>query len=338
VDFLNTKVGTRNVFVLGPMHVVRANVGLEFNYESMEMEEVDGYSAPILTEVVEWPFAVDAAGIAFPGNIYGVRTRCWRRPMADGGGDKEWWTAVPKSLPSGYTPGDRYSGLEAGLYADYLGDNPMLGTSWNRRTATGLLLNSTTDPDGVRALWTPMNLNQEVLGSSTVYPVSYGFINDDDPMTYDPVIAMIAGSHIGFRGAKITATIVNPGALSDPYPHVVERELHVFCAPVTSGAWLNFDDPPEGMVDLGSFTVSHTFTGLASPGVTQEIILGDLKPTTDGILHNFFIYGDALALTEPEWLNFISLSWQLSPRVDVPLCYDASMGNRVAPGGYINPS
>lgn len=325
--------------VLGAMNPCRASTGEEYNYETEQFEEVEGY-ATCLTEVVDWPFSEDDAGIAFDqSNLWGVRTRVWRLPIADGGGDKDWWTAVPKTLPAAYTAVARCGLMQPpDLIYDWLGDDPMIGFSWNHRTPTGLLLDTATPEGNARSLWTPMNLNQQVIESTISYPVSYSFIDDEDPMTFDAPIALIASSHVGFRGAKVTITVFNPGPTSDPYPQTVERTIRLFCAPITSDSWTILSDPPADMTDLGSFDVSETFAGLASPNVTSEITLGDLKPSADGIPQNFFLYADPIPLTEGEDLHNIDMAFQLSPRTDVPLPYFASQRNRVAPGGIILPA
>ena len=79
MDFLNSKVGLRNIHVLGPMQAVRANTALdyengEWDEDSMTMvyPEIPGW-VPCLTEVVDWPFSEDDEEIPFDqANLYGV--------------------------------------------------------------------------------------------------------------------------------------------------------------------------------------------------------------------------------------------------------------------------
>ena len=339
-DFLNSKVGTLNPFVLGPMQVVRANTTFDYGagyWDEDLMEyvypEIPGWVA-CLTEVIEWPFSTDDAGVSFPGGLYGVRTRAWRQPLADGGGDMDWWTAVPRELPAEYQAAGRYSVLVSGFYTDYLGDNPAAGTVWNHRTPTGLLLNSTNDPDGHRALWTPMNLNQQVVEVT----ISDAFSGQWVPYVDAPFggtilywVAALDSQHVGFRGGKLTFTVAATafGAM----PESGSADFEIVAVPLNE-FWDPYDcDDSDLPVSLTSGTVSWSFASYADPPVVVDVDLGDMRPPP-GIPCRFFIRyptsGDVPIYQSSHYVR-------LSPRVDVPLWYSASMGNRVAPGGIIVP-
>ncbi len=340
MDFFNSKSGLRGAHVLGPMHVVRANVALNYDDYTWNEElqeyiyaEIPGWVA-CLTEVHPWPYSEDVAGVPFDqSNLYGVRTRTWRQPLADGGGDMEWLTAVPKSLPAAYTAVQRDSILISGFYIDYLGGDPMTGVTWNHRTPAGVLLNDTTDPGGHRARWAPMNLNDQVLSSSVggIYTgqwVYYGpDVSYDDPLY---VVALIASDHIGFRGGKLTFTAVAnyTGSASATYEIIAVR---------VDEYWDRWDaDGTAGVVEvLDSGTLSWSFATLSDPPAVIEKTLAALLPADLGVRYNFFIryaHGGFLPIYST------SHDFQLSPRTDVPLWYSASTGNRVAPGGILTPS
>ena len=333
-NFLNGKTGTENVFVLGPMEVVRANV-----FEDYYTGEYDGWTY-CLTEVVDWPFSEDDAGIAFDqGNIYGVRTRTWRRPMADGSGDSnDYWTAVPKSLPAAYTAVNRGQGfLESGLYADYLGDYLMQGTQWNHRTPTGLRWALLTEDGSARSQWTPMNQSTQVIGVYTGQWQHYGpsdFYDLEDTLF---VATLLEQNHIGFRGGKLTFTLARINAPPQVYSGSATYEI---IAVKVTDYWDPFDaDGTEDVVEvLTSGTVAWSFTEYTDGAVVVEHTLSAMIPATVGIRYNFFIrypYNTDPSGGVPVYNS--SHAFLLSPRTDVPLWYSASMANRVAPGGYVPP-
>lgn len=343
MDFVNSKTGLDGINIIGRLQVVRANVALDYgagewdeDLMTMVYPEIPGKVA-CLTEVHPWPYSEDAAGTPFDqANLYGVRSSTWRQPLADGGGDMEYFVAVPRDLPGDYTPVLRYSILLQGFYHDYIGDDPMSGWSWNHRTETGLLWNDDTDPDGYRSQWSPMNLNQEILPSniSDAFSGQWIFYGPTDPFDLPDtlyVVALLASNHIGFRGGKLTFTKANE------YPGVWatgSRSYEIVAVPVNE-YWDPFDADNDSMVEvLGGGTVSWSFTSVSDPPVVVEHTLGDLRPSNPGIRCNFFIRypydgGNISAIYRS------SHAFQLSPRTDVPLHYSASMGNRVAPGGYI---
>jgi hypothetical protein len=337
-NFLNSKIGLSYLqgvvseHILGRTYPVRAQTTLDY-YEPPYPAEVAG-SALVLTEVVPWPWSEDDEGVAFDqANLYGVRTACWRQPLADGGGDKDDWVAVPRSLPSGYTAVGRCGILVPGLYAGYLdGITPDTYATWNHRTHTGLLWDTSDPEQAARASWSPMNRNQTTLhvGSSWQSIVVAPGV---DPWTYYPYSG-ITSSHVGFRGAKVTVSYVNPNI--GPYPLTVSRTVKVAYQKITDDAWVA-DAKPATVHDVATLTLSYTFSG-AGFDHTEDIDLGSMLPADDGIPCRFFFYAEPLgSLALPEWLIYIGLDCYFGPRTDVPLWYFASMGNRCAPGGIILP-
>lgn len=318
--------------VLAPCNPARANTTEEFNYDTMMMEEVEGWTV-CRTEVVPWPFSADEEGIAFDqANLYGVRTRVWRVPLADGGGDKEWWTAVPKTLPAEYTPCGRCH-IGYARVADYIGSDPMSGFEWSHRKANGFIPDTSTDEGAARARWSPMNLNQQVVSGGSISESSLFYV----PMPPDFHVyesyrtAALSSDHIGFRGGRATVTLRNDYV---SYPITVSVDLKIASLPVTSSGWSS-GGPPGDLVDYQTITISATFSGFADPDHTEDFDLDELMPDP-GIRHNFIVYLDPLgspAAFQPPF----NASFVLSPRTDVPLPWFASQRNRVAPGGIIVP-
>ena len=307
--------------VLGPMEVVRANIDIGMS------GEMDGW-AICLTEVLDWPFATDDAGVAFDqANLYGVRTRTWRRPIADGGGDSDsYWTAVPKALPSGYTATTRGEGiLTQGFYADYLGSDPFVGDhSSNLRKPTGLVY--ATD-----SAWVPMNQGRRVVDASfgDVYSGAWAGYSDPPNGSGDGVylVALITSSfalgHVGFRGGVLTFTSSGSGSAGSATFEIIGVKQGDYWDPLDASA-------TSSVVEvLESGAVSWT----TSPTVTV-VNLGTMVGATLGTRYSFYIryaVADAQAIFDSDHVL------QMSPRTDVPLCYSASMANRVAPGGYVPP-
>lgn len=345
MDFLNSKIGQpfldgiESDHILGEMVPVRAVPGYDYD----EDEEVTG-RALVITEVVPWMHDEDDEGVAFDrANLCGVRNFCLRRPLADGGGDDNDWVAVPRSLPGGYTAVGRCGILIPGLYADHIGDTgPYTAQSWNHRTHTGLLWDTSDPEQAARSQWAPMNRNQLTLNGS-IGPFSWGAAypeDDEDPewaLNAIP-IAGLASSHIGFRGGRIELTFINAGPF---WPHTVRRNFTIACWPITDDPWIYAEHPPANKEDLHTINASHEFT---TPGAdyTETFDLPELKPSQDGIPCHFYLVGRTSNEEGPDDYNVVflgrfSFAYYLSPRTDVPLWYFASMGNRVAPGGIIIP-
>lgn len=347
-DFLNSKIGRRfnlgdafdtaSQHILGIMHPVRASTTVD------ELSnEVEG-SALVLTEVIDWPWATDDEGFSFDqSNLYGVRTACFRLPLADGGGDKDDWVAVPKTLPSGYTAVGRCGLTEAPLYSGHLDSiTAFSGAGWNHRTATGLLWDTSDPLQALRALWSPMNRNQTVCTAdiSDIYSTMWSFYYND-PMDPDPawVVAPIVSSHVGFRAGRVEITI-NANSMEASWPNSGSRTLEVV-AVRSDKFWDPLDadgsDQPEV---LDSASVSWNFSAPTDPAVTTDYNLGAMTGADTGVPYDFFFryeYDNAGGTQSPAPVYFTRHNTFLGPRTDVPLWYFASMRNRCAPGGIIIP-
>jgi len=338
-----TVPGFWGLSAIGGMTCQQANTTLDY-YVDPYPAEVEG-SETILTQVIDWPFTEDDAGVAFDqANLYGVRTRCWRIPAADGGGDRDSWTAVPKTLPAEYTPVGR-CGIQP-IFADYLGANTLTNpVTWNHRTPTSPFLLDVGTAEGLaRSQWVPMNYNQQVLGADigdaftgqwTVYSNP-----PHNPADYVWIAAQIASSHVGFRGGVLTFTIGATYAGTVPAAGSFTAEI---VAVSILDTWDPFDEAGTGGVVeiLDTKTVSWSFATFADPPVILTLNLGDLRPSNVGVPFNFYVrYAWDNSFTNgfvPAPIYGSSHVFQLSPRTDVPLWYFASTRNKVAPGGIIQP-
>lgn len=311
-NFLNSKTGRTASPVLGPHDPARANTDIGFD-ELGNPIDIAGWTT-CLTEVMDGLFTEDVAGVTF-GNVYWVRTRCWRQPLADGGGDRDWWTAVPKTLPTGYTQFGRCGVLVSGNYFDYIGADPMRGHSWNLRKATGYLIDVAASAENAeRVRWSPMNLNQECMEISPTF-VYMGEV----PGHGNYSLALLAEDHIGFRGGRVTLTSLQGLEKSGSYEIWGHPVTGTFLADGVSIGSISLTAPPR---------ISPT-----EPSVTY-VSLPSMLPTTNGIRWQYYLKEDPATGND---LSGVSQLYQLSPRVDVPLHYSASMANRVAPGGVIVP-
>jgi hypothetical protein len=287
---------------LGAMHPARANTTY------VDMVEVTGNTS-CLTEVVPWMFSEDDAGVEYDqGSLYGVRTRVLRRPMSDGGGDEEFYVAVPRALIGAYTAVTRCH-IGYAQSVDYLGDTPMSGFQWFHRTAAGTFPNPAVGDGLYRSFWSPMNFNQQTLGVST----SWSYMGSV-PGHGDYWLSGLTEDHIGFRGGVISA--VNPSGSAR------SGTVELWGFPV-NGNW------EDNAVQIGSVGVS------ASAMSTTDAPMPEMLPTADGIRWNY--YGIIRPADWTSQLSGVSIGMALSPRTDVPLPWFSSQQNRVAPGGIILP-
>lgn len=313
----------------------------------------EGYTA-ILTEVAESPWTEDDAGVAIDvDNVWAVRTRAW---MAGGGGEVDWWTMVPRVLPVGYTARGR-SHVVPHIY-DHLGDYPFLGVveddgfggytdrpvRW--RTATGQY---PSDLNGDGYLWTPMNLNQEVI-DIPIQSGSFGFSEAGNsgiasgftgpgcsiPVTAGPTLTrnwnyVSVGRHVGFRGGKFVLYLYD-NATCLPFNSGTTRVVigHSTTSPATNAL------PPDIVFDE-----EYEFSDLTNIGsgggynwrFELEVSLPAM-PAPLGETRYWIVFAGACQAGSG---NFLIKDMALSPRHDVPLWYWSSTRNRVAPGGIVIP-
>jgi len=285
--------------------------------------------APCLTEVVDWPFSEDENGIAFDQeNLYGVRTRVWRLPIDDGGGDyDEWYTAVPKTLPEGYEIQGRMHTVVPHI-ADHLGDSigPVIGSSIIVR---GPSTNDLFYLDDAKKNWTPMNRDQ----------LGYNSFISPFTATIDGVTgySFLAFNHIGFRaGGKLTTFILGHGG--DP--------SYIFDNTGVMKFYSRDYGSTGSVTYLGEVAVELT-QGSTSRFVETNIPFA-LNSQTLGKTSDFFIRGIVTiretgpggAPSDPPTYGVVEGTWSsgsfnLGPRTDVPLWYFSATKNKCAPGGLV---
>ena len=313
--------------IIGAMNPARANTSGEGEAEQ------EGYTE-CLTEVVPWPYDEDSAGIAFDkDNLYGVRTRVWRQTIADGGGDKEWYVPVPKMLPDGYTEVGR-CGIGYSVVFDYIGDSLGVGFTWNHRTAGGVLLDANDPEEGYRMRWSPQGLNQNF------YEV--GLI-DAEIIAVDPIPNpydyykwwLLASDSVGFRSGKVEATLVNPN-----YPNTYSGSETFTIAYSDMPDWAEepweVGDVPAHAHTVGSLTLSASFA-MWEATKDVEVDLGALDFGHNGITKMIYLYSGPYSSGTSYDLVSGAIVFKLGYRCDIPLPWFSSTGNRVAPGGIIQP-
>lgn len=298
--------------------------------------------APCQTQVIEWPWAADDAGVPFDqSNLWGVRTRCWGIDEVNNPGDRDWWVAVPKTLPVGYTPRGR-SHVQPMIY-DHLGDDPMRGVveidgfgystrpiRW--RTPTGQYPSDLGD-EGY--LWVPMNLNQEVHAKN--FNTGWGTESPATPLPGFPAtnfrnrqIADV-GMHIGFRGGKVRFEWRKSTPTISGASEYKLRSGYSDSAP-------SFGDHPTSIIDTKTISIAADATALGWNG-THYVWLWeyDLPALLAPIGARKYFFTTLSSVAAGDQPGFWDFSIKYSPRTDVPLWYWASQRNRVAPGGIIQP-
>lgn len=315
-----------------------------------------GSWAPCQTQVIDWPWSTDEAGVSFDqSNLYGVRTRCWSTDDIGNPGDRDWWVAVPKSPSVAYTRRGR-SHVQPMIY-DHLGDYPFQGVvvidgfgysirpvRW--RTPTGQY---PTNLAGDGYLWTPMNLNRLTIGIDPL-DLAGGFTEADDsgiasgfdgpgctiPVSSGPNLTRSwdyfqVARHVGFRGGKM----------------LLYSYTNQTCAPFSSGTArivIGWDDALPSTTALPpniAFDQSYAFSDLIDIGSGGgynwrfELTVNlpsMLIPTSEGE-PKYWIFWIGSCMTGSNIVNLGATN--LSPRTDVPLWYWASQRNRIAPGGVL---
>lgn len=296
--------------------------------------DVDQWT-PCLTEVYDWPWSADAAGIPFDqSNLYGVRTRAWN--LGDGNGDKDWLTAVPRTLPSGYVE-SRRSHVESPLIYDALGDNPLLGNfyddadeyflHWQLRYARGAFPSWTTidETNEKLARWRPKNLNQ-LFFTNSINVINDGFYIErptiSDPCWYISYLRF----HQGFRGVRIRLyTYVNDSDPTPPTSGVADIKLGYSDAPPT---YPNFNGTDIYTGSLGVGTDTGPGPGYDHVYLNTLIVSASSLPAIGA--EKFFCAFLGHYANGPGHIMIVD--W--GPRTDIPLWYFASMGNKCVTGGY----
>lgn len=305
-------------------------------------------------EVIDWPWAEDEWGIAFDqSNTRGVRTRCLR--LADGG-EGDFWVAVPKELPSGYTRLGRCQHLpDINGEVDYIGAAPFLGCSPDTDEYSGFVPVFWRGPNGPAPYpdgysWTPMNLNQRTYESEGPYGgfwyiVDLGIYPDIDIESYyrDTI-----QSHVGFRGGAFITGIretftgsgipntYGPGGAEyyvgwtdpdDPDPSVL-ADVNILWSTFIAGASIVDNNGP--VEPAGSFPGEFPFSyRVEIPGPLHA------PSTEDGKKMNYHLIVRRPSPDSGGAATGEAFLWKLGPRTNIPLWFFAASGNKCAPGGYI---
>jgi len=312
--------------VLAAMNPRRANTSTDSIPFPPYYIDIEGF-ATIHCEVVAWPYSTDEAGVSYPGGTCGVRQRCYRRTIADGGGDKEHYTAVPAAISSPYTEVGR-CGVYTNpgyLLSEFLPEDPVTTSAlWSVRTANSVIPDPTTADGPARALWVPRNLNDQCLGGPSL---GFDYPNGTPGQFYENwVVVEMAAGHPGFRGGKITVTNANAVGISGDFDIIALTNDQV---------WDTDDDGANPPTVVGSFSVT---CGASS---SVDVSLPEAYSPTEGVVATYWIrYFDNVgndAMPSEAFPFLVTWSTLLSPRVDIPLPFFSSTRNLCAPGGIIVP-
>ena len=311
-DFLNSK--NRRASILGkqvtpPLALsgfspARANTGLDYGLPPYPA--ITTGTTSCFWEVVDWPFAADANGIAFDqASLYGIRNLCSRQPIADGGGDKYVnLYPVPRTLPVGYIQPERKR-------FDF---NPQSGVM---RTATG----RTAHKSFINNWYNYSMMDQGVPSTLSISP--------GGGMTYIPAggyvgqYAFSLGDQVGFRGAALSIL----GAISyngGPYGGSVTCRIGIDSDP--SNPWLYYSTGANPPTIIGSFSGS---IGNWPTGIDTSQTFGALVPVTLGVRSSFYIIVDLATAAG------CTISAKFAYRTDIPPFCTVTYQNKIAPGGIV---
>lgn len=298
---------------------------------------VFGYK-PIVALVEDWLWDKDEIDTPFDqANLWAVRTRCCSvNPVAGlTNGEVDWWTAVPKVLPSGFTRRGR-AGIIGGAASDLFGDFPAYGpvtwdadflqyygrvTQWREaREINGFLATYA----GYE--WTPCNLSRVSLqfrsptfwyndGTST-YDLGLMRENENAATGLPPLPAL---RHLGWRGGRFGSTGPGAGPYAPSGTVIVsvaygETDSPASMADVTVLWTLDFTTTPSGYVTIGPCLAPTS----AAPGARK---------------YWFFIVKTVDDVSGTR--SIINITPRMSPRTDIPAWFTAVTGNKVAIGGTI---
>lgn len=293
----------------------------------------DGPPYPIqsrscLPEVIDWPFATDSANLAFDqANLVGIRGLCYN-DHANGNQElDDYWIAVPRAFPAGYTRRGRlpdgpygFGGLQPTVSGNqYILRETLTPNTWYPGAP------STTPPQG----WAPTNVGQQV------YPASvdlFGNYWGSDGASTIWCLSQLP-LHCGFRDARLTLS-----ALFGPSGPSAGLSTTISICWDEPGTVLNNSTTPPQLPahTLWSQTVALTsYTGPVGgyPGTGTYVInsIGSiLQPRKYPVIHYLVQKsGYGTSSTGPV-ANF-----DLGPRTDIPAPFTVTTGNLVAWGGTI---
>jgi hypothetical protein len=298
---------------------------------------VFGYKG-IVAMVADWPWDKDEIDTPFDqGNLWAVRTRCCSVNSGAGAtlGEVDWWTAVPKVLPSGFTRRGR-AGIIGGAAADLFGDVPAYGqVTWDpyylQYTSNIVRWREAREINGFLATypgyeWTPCNLSRVSLqfrdpsfwynSGGSDYDLGLMRENENAATGYPPLPAL---RHLGWRGGRFGSTGVGGG----PYAPA---------GTVTVSVAYGETDAPASMADV---TVLWTldFTTTPSGYVTIGPCLAPTSAAPAARKYWYFIRKTVTAAVGQR--SIINITPRMSPRTDIPAWFTAVTGNKIAPGGTI---
>jgi hypothetical protein len=156
-----------------------------------------------MPEVCEWPFATDDAGLAFDvDNLYGIRGICYNDKANGNQESDDWWIAVPRTLPSGYTRMGRLLGDPFGFGGLIPNVN---GNSYGGLRRPGnLFYPGPGRYDSTQ--WAPCNVSRQTYDASV--DNYYDVWGTDGVLTFYTLQTI--GPHCGFRDAKLELTALFP--------------------------------------------------------------------------------------------------------------------------------
>lgn len=283
-----------------------------------------------LPEVIDWPFSVDSQGLAFDqANLYGIRGLCYNDKANSNQESDDFWIAVPRTLPAGYTRvgralGDAYG--FGGLTPNVNGNSYRL-RSPGTPAAPGTPNHFYPGPGAFDVqTWAPCNVSQQTYDASV--DNYYDFWGDDGaPGPFSNYCMRTIGPHCGFRDARLElSALFGP---TGPGPGSVKISIY-WDEPGT--VLDNTTHPPQLPAHLlYSTTVAYSSFSGTWPGTGTYVIssVGSLlQPKKYPVLHYLLQQNAGTSTSGP------SITARFGPRTDIPPPISCTTGNRYAPGGY----